>query len=515
MGWLAASRSTLLPKGCRSVQAAMDETDEGVKPTDPFTPEGRAAMRAYLQRAEVRLSTMHRIATGFLGGAGLLFLLPVLLRDAVVRLVTTIYILPDTTDEVLNYLLLASTLSLPLLSLYLLIEDIITFYFTAYHAGLKDKFFHPRFVLSGVSFSEDECSEAKRAVIASQQTRDMLSFVVPQHADDREYYRGILRDTEWSIVPAGRVKHIPIHTDDVYDEVMLFDTALGLAGVVDRDLVEEVAKMEMSLVKHAIALRHLVLRYSKALLLFLFTTLVLTVSVELQHLPPSDATMSVATGRQHALMLYITFILLSFFTPFVVKRPIAWIYRFAANTLIPLQSDRELRRFEVRVIVLSVATHAAATIGFVLLLRRMYGDSVYIYAPLLLLSVGNIALWIRNWIKGRTTGRQPSRDEIGSVASPARPVESHRTEGTSVPQARSWTSRDAMSALHTRLRDTYSEGELRDLCLQFNIDYEDLEGYGKSERVRDLILKLVRRGMIPDLIEIVRTERPRTDWPNS
>lgn len=31
-------------------------------------------LRAYLQRAEVRLSTMHRIAGAFLGGAGLLTL---------------------------------------------------------------------------------------------------------------------------------------------------------------------------------------------------------------------------------------------------------------------------------------------------------------------------------------------------------------------------------------------------------------------------------------------------------
>lgn len=40
-------------------------------------PDARNAMRAFLQRSEVRLSTMHRIANAFLSGAGLLVLFPV------------------------------------------------------------------------------------------------------------------------------------------------------------------------------------------------------------------------------------------------------------------------------------------------------------------------------------------------------------------------------------------------------------------------------------------------------
>jgi hypothetical protein len=47
-------------------------------------------LRTYLQRAEVRLSTMHRIAGAFLGGAGLLLLLPAFLREALVQVWTVI-----------------------------------------------------------------------------------------------------------------------------------------------------------------------------------------------------------------------------------------------------------------------------------------------------------------------------------------------------------------------------------------------------------------------------------------
>src|SRR5918999_472403 len=42
----------------------------------------RQAIRAYLQRAETRISTYQRVAGVFLNGAGLLILLPVLSRDA-------------------------------------------------------------------------------------------------------------------------------------------------------------------------------------------------------------------------------------------------------------------------------------------------------------------------------------------------------------------------------------------------------------------------------------------------
>ena len=39
-----------------------------------YTADERAAMRAFLQRCEVRLSTMHRVATALLSGAGILVL---------------------------------------------------------------------------------------------------------------------------------------------------------------------------------------------------------------------------------------------------------------------------------------------------------------------------------------------------------------------------------------------------------------------------------------------------------
>jgi hypothetical protein len=44
-------------------------------------------MRSYLQRGEVRLSTMHRVVTAFVSGAALMLLIPVFFKDIISSLI--------------------------------------------------------------------------------------------------------------------------------------------------------------------------------------------------------------------------------------------------------------------------------------------------------------------------------------------------------------------------------------------------------------------------------------------
>src|SRR5689334_6655117 len=115
-----------------------------VRVAESLTESERNAMRSYLQRAEVRLSTLHRIATAFIGGAGLLVLLPVFFKEEIVVLIKLF--LTHTSDftarlgassgitVALLYICLVYvfvlSLSIPVYSLYLLLKDIIHFYFT-------------------------------------------------------------------------------------------------------------------------------------------------------------------------------------------------------------------------------------------------------------------------------------------------------------------------------------------------------------------------------------------------
>lgn len=99
----------------------------------------RVVLRQFLQRAEVRLSTLHRIAGSFLGGAALFVLIPLLMKDSFGELIKAI-IQWNIIQKSLEYSGLAvfSALLCPLLCLCMIIvavfwlyKDLIRFYFPA------------------------------------------------------------------------------------------------------------------------------------------------------------------------------------------------------------------------------------------------------------------------------------------------------------------------------------------------------------------------------------------------
>lgn len=58
----------------------------------------------------------------------------------------------------------------------------------------------------------------------------------------------------------------------------------------------------------------------------------------------------------------------------------------------------------------------------------------------------------------------------------------------------------------------FSSDELRVLCFELNIDYEDLPELSKSGKVRELVLYMERRNRISDLLEACKTNRPMVSW---
>lgn len=110
------------------------------------------AMRAFLQRAEVRLSTMHRIGGAFLSGAGLLFLLPVFAKDAFVAIseaVVHVWPFIQATKSpdlwlVIYGIPVATAFVIPVVALWALLRDLSLFYFSANLPSHASRF-HPRF----------------------------------------------------------------------------------------------------------------------------------------------------------------------------------------------------------------------------------------------------------------------------------------------------------------------------------------------------------------------------------
>jgi pyrimidine deaminase RibD-like protein len=302
------------------------------------------ALRAFLQRAEVRLSTMHRVAGAFLSGAGLLFLLPVFFRDYPHEIVQAFA--PELSasgwlgivSTTLIFIMLIGVLSVPVYSLYLLVKDIVLFYFIGQCPGFSDDDFYPRFALTAIAFSPDESAKVKEEILQLQRQTDLMGFAIPRKIEVSELEK--LGASLCSPTRPQRPGDTAMHEK--------FRLALGQAGLVDRGLVSEAARIEVSLVRHNVHLRRLVLRYAKALLLMIWTMIVLFSAIlfnqiisHVPYLTPWKATIIVAIFGVWLV-----------FTPKIVSIPIDWIYfRVNQNTSRRqhVVNDPELSDFEKKV----------------------------------------------------------------------------------------------------------------------------------------------------------------------
>jgi len=67
-------------------------------------------------------------------------------------------------------------------------------------------------------------------------------------------------------------------------------------------------------------------------------------------------------------------------------------------------------------------------------------------------------------------------------------------------------------SLFQKVDRAFNESELRDLCFQLNVDYEDLEGSGKRDKARELVTWMSRHSRLPDLTALATQLRPKVNW---
>ena len=72
--------------------------------------------------------------------------------------------------------------------------------------------------------------------------------------------------------------------------------------------------------------------------------------------------------------------------------------------------------------------------------------------------------------------------------------------------------RERLVALRQVLVSRFDEGELRTLCFDMGICYDDLPGQGRADRARELVAYLERRGRIPELGTVGQRLRPDVPW---
>ena len=233
-------------------------------------------MRSFLQRSEVRLSTIHRVAQALLGGSALVLLLPLFLRDAFPKMTALLAGSLTTTNGpwVVAGLGLSSALCvvLPVAAVYLLVGDLLGFYFTSHTFGSSlaapaDRVrFNPRFVIPGLGFADDELNDRTRQLLDEGRMDPWTqSLLVPASADDdgwRDRFDTRMHSMWGTTVAAGPAGDA--------DRIRQLHRMAGLNR--DRTLAHDVARTEALLTRHVLSIRIVVLRYTKALLMVIATT---------------------------------------------------------------------------------------------------------------------------------------------------------------------------------------------------------------------------------------------------
>src|SRR5690606_19084559 len=125
---------------------------------------------------------------------------------------------------------------------------------------------------------------------------------------------------------------------DAYDakEVARFNAAFGIARSLDRTLVEEVAMTEMALVRAAMYLRRLVIRYAKTLLMFIWTTTITFIMLPFLESKRFPMVLVMAVG----------YLIWSLSVQQILRQPISWIYRHRLGDVNREHVDAQLTYLE-------------------------------------------------------------------------------------------------------------------------------------------------------------------------
>ncbi len=69
-----------------------------------------------------------------------------------------------------------------------------------------------------------------------------------------------------------------------------------------------------------------------------------------------------------------------------------------------------------------------------------------------------------------------------------------------------------LSTLHKQIDQYFSFSEVRTLCFDLGVDYENIPGDHRSAFIRNLIVSLAKQNRLQELIDQVRQERAFVDW---
>ncbi len=367
----------------------MSDLDQSADEGESLSPDERAAIRAYLQRSEVRLSTMHRVASALLSGAGLMVLLPAVAQDAVIQVLRSLVTGHVEASKVLMVVAVTAMLLLPFTALWLVLRDLIQFYFHSHHVhSAAGDVFTPRFTLTALRLPQDELSDlsSERLEVARHDTAN-VELLVP--ANDRSR-----RHIDQRIVAYGGLGVDLENLDDEARATALF----VLAASRPRDLVSEVAKIEHGMARHVLRTQTIVLRYVKALLALLTTAMA------------TYGTAAVVSGKARlgaGDLSWLAGIVLVWSPVAIVAvtSPVRWLeglLRSEGATHPAVSDDPELTRVELVAIRLAVLGFAAALLAMIVELASGSMSVVMRWSTIAVAVAATSATYVilRRWARG-------------------------------------------------------------------------------------------------------------------
>jgi len=345
--------------------------------------EDRAAARAFLQRSEVRLSTVHRVASALLSGAGLMVLLPAIQRDTVVIVLRALLTGPVTLVDSLLAVGVVMSLLVPLVALGLLLRDLTTFYFHANHLGGPGEpgTYTPRFTLTGLQLPADDLSPAGTTLVDRARTgQAAMELLVPHNDATRARI-----DERIAVYDLGRGEEL--------DDRARVEALFALTASRSRGLADEVAKIEHGLARHLLGIQNIVLRYAKALLALLATALCAYAAAGVVQSGAGDA----GSRAWLAVILMVWTVL----AVGAVLTPLRWIerrLRADGATRTAVARDRELTRVERTTIGLAVVGHlcSGVALGRVVVGGDVAGSTVAPCVVLGVVSLGALGVLLVN-----------------------------------------------------------------------------------------------------------------------
>lgn len=69
-----------------------------------------------------------------------------------------------------------------------------------------------------------------------------------------------------------------------------------------------------------------------------------------------------------------------------------------------------------------------------------------------------------------------------------------------------------LTTLHKQIDSYFSFSEVKTLCFELGVDYENIPGDSRSAFIRNLIVSLARQNRLQELVDKVRAERGFVDW---